>query len=123
MTMREDTWTILDKLDKMSADHHSKIHALETRTDSKITDLKADFHELRRDTREDIKEMKAIVRGIESTVSHLDDSVAQVRNSVAQVRDSKNNVVIAVVIGSVGIIAAVIYGTWSVLGTLKAFVW
>jgi hypothetical protein len=107
MTSKEETWTILEKLHKMSSDHRDEIHALETRTDSKITDLKTDFLELRRDTREDIKEMKSVMKNLES--------------AVAGVRDWNRNLVIAVVFAAVGIIASLWGMMWSILGTLRAF--
>lgn len=104
--------TILEKLDKISLQHQADIHNLESRTDSRMTELKDSFIELRRDTREDIKEIKSIVQ-------HLDSAVLDVRNS-------NQHIVIGVVLGAAGValsvFLSVIYGSWTILGTLKAFI-
>lgn len=100
--------TILERLNEISSENRTELHHLESRMDSKITDLKVSFSEFRRDTREDIKEMKGIIRDLDSTV--------------AGVKDWNRNLVIAVILGALGIALAVWGTSWSILGTLKSFV-
>lgn len=119
MSGKDDFGTLFEKLDQISSQHQAIVHNLETRVDNKIADVKGDFVELRRDMREDIKDIKDIIRGMQASISHID-------TTVSQARDANRHMVIAIILGSLGIaltvFLSVIYGSWTILGTLKAFI-
>ncbi len=104
----DNVGSILEKLDHISSQHQAEVHAMETRVENKMSDLKTAFTEFRRDTREDIKEIKAIA--------------ASQQANTQSIQRWNIGLVVAVILGALGIGLTVIYGSWSILGTLKAFI-
>ena len=72
-----DFATILEKLDKISSQNQEAIHYLESRIDSRLKDFKDEFHEFRRDVREDVQKMQ-------NTVDHMDESYRQINQSIKE---------------------------------------